>query len=113
MIERGVSSPISRHSLVTRALYLYVGNWRRQALIYGVTFLTVLVVALVADIRFGINLAYVVVLGVALVVTLLIVLPLSYVAISRSPHLGVKVLIRMKSPNDEHDMSPSKAEKAG
>lgn len=82
-----VPSPVP--SLLSRALDLYVGGWGGQAVLYGITFVLALVVALVAERGFAMSTGYTLLLVVATTVVLLVCLPLGY-AVRFSPEAKVK-----------------------
>jgi DNA-binding NtrC family response regulator len=62
-------------SLVNHALMLYIGNWRKQILIYSITFVAVLLISLAADAS-GEGIGFIVFLAVTLTAALLVLLPL-------------------------------------
>lgn len=66
-------------SMISRALSIYVKGWKPQLLVYGITLIVALSVALAADIGIGMSLARVTSLTILVAGGLLLVVPLVYV----------------------------------
>jgi hypothetical protein len=85
MMERGQQYP----SILNEAISFYVGSWKGQLSIYGLTILIALIVALGVDLGAGLPEESILVITITIVIVLLFILPLGFALIKRLTSNGV------------------------